>query len=136
MTMSGPGSILDRNRENSIEAQIQLWRAMCDKPKSIRKYMTDDAVIAEPDNQIYSPKTKPTAKQHIEDFEPYTAYRIHGDPEFVEVDMMSAALAYRVTVWRNGEGDKMIPTEALCSSVWRQGPGGEWKCCLHQMSKA
>lgn len=73
--------------------------------------------------------------KHIDLFEPWTAYRIHGDPEFVEVDMMSAALAYRVTAWRKNGNGEMVATEALCSSVWRQGPGGEWKCCLHHMAK-
>ena len=133
--MSGPGSIYDRNRDNSIEAQTQLWRAMCDKPKAIRKYITDDAVLVEADNQIYSPKTQPTAMKHIDNFTPWTAYRIHGDPEFVEVDMMSASLAYRVTAWRMRDDGEMVATEAICSSVWRQGPGGAWKCCLHHISK-
>ena len=133
--MSGPGSIFDRNKDNSIEAQIQLWRAMCDKPKAIRKYITDDAVLVEPDSQIYSPNTKSTVMEHIDNFTTWAAYRIHGDPEFVEVDMMSAALAYRVTAWRKQENGEMAPTEGICSSVWRQGPGGEWKCCLHHMAK-
>lgn len=132
--MSGPGSIYDRNKQNSIEAQTQLWRAMCDKPKAIRKYLTEDAILTEPDNKIYTPKSEPTVQQHLEDFQTWTAYRIHGDPDFVEIDMMSAALVYRVTAWRQQQGGEMVPTEALCSSVWRQGPGGEWKCCLHHMS--
>lgn len=133
--MSGPGSIFDRNKNNSIEAQTQLWRAMCDKPRTVHKYLTEDAVFAGPDNQIYSPKTSPTIKKHIDNFEPWTAYRIHGDPEFVEVDMMSAALLYKITLWKQQEGGDMIPTEGLCSTVWRQGPGGDWKCCLIHLTK-
>jgi ketosteroid isomerase-like protein len=134
--MSGPGSIRHRNRENSIEAQTQLWRAMCDKPKTIRKYVTDDCVIADIDNSIYTSESSPTTREFLDEhFEPWTAYRIHGDPEFVEVDMMSASLVYRVTAWRQDEAGQMIPTEAMCTSVWRQGAGGSWKCCVHHMSK-
>jgi ketosteroid isomerase-like protein len=134
--MSGPGSIFQRNKTNSLEAQTQLWRALCDKPKTVKKYLTDDVVWAESDNKIYSRDTEPTVIEHINNYEPWTAYRIHGEPAFVEVDMMSAALLYRVTVWRQQEGGQMIPTEGVCSSVWRQDAGGDWKCCMHQFTKA
>lgn len=135
--MPGPGSMFNRNKEDAIEAQTQLWRAMCDgKPKSLRKYITDDAVLAQPDNQLYSKSSEPSLADYLDnDFEPWTAYKIHDDPEFVEIDMMSSSLVYRVTAWRQNEKGKMIPTEALCSSVWRQNAGGEWRCCVHQMSK-
>ena len=33
------------------------------------------------------------------------------------------------------EDGQMIPTEAIVSSVWRQGPGGDWKCCMHHVAK-
>lgn len=134
--MSGPGSIFDRNKQNAVEAQTHLWQAMCDKPKAIRKYLTDDAVLAEPDNKIYSSDSNPSITEHIDKFTPWTAYRIHGEPRFVEVDMMSAALLYRITCWKQQEDGEMVPTEAIVSSVWRQGAGGDWKCCMHHVANA
>lgn len=133
--MTGPGSIFSRNKDNAIEAQTQLWRALCDKPKTIRKYLTDDAVMADTDNKIYSTKTEPSIKDYIDNFEAWTAYKIHDDPEFVEIDMMSSSLIYKVTAWRQNDSGQMIPTEALCSSVWRQDAGGDWRCCVHHMTK-
>lgn len=132
-----PGTILARNKEGTLEASAILWRALCeDKPKMLLKYMTKDAVLAEPDRSVYSPKSEPSLSEYLEDeYEPWTAYKIHGEPEFVEIDMMSSALTYRVTTWRlNSEGE-MRATEGMCSSVFRQGPGGDWKCCLHHMAK-
>lgn len=129
--------MFNRNKEDAIEAQTQLWRAMCDgKPKSLRKYITDDAVLAQADNQLYSSNTEPTLSDYLDnDFEPWTAYKIHDDPEFVEIDMMSSSLVYRVTAWRQDAKGRMIPTEAICCSVWRQTAGGDWRCCVHQMTK-
>lgn len=124
-----------RNKEDAIEAQTQLWRALCDQPKTIRKYITDDAVLAQPDNQMYSKTTEPSLDDHLEDFQPWTAYKIHDDPQFVEIDMMSSSLIYRVTAWRQTPKGEMIPTEALCSAVWRQTAGGDWRCCVHHMTK-
>lgn len=131
-----PGSIWSRNKEMTLEAQSVLWRAFCDQPKAVRKHMTEDAVFADPiDNKLYSPNTEPTFLEHLDnDYEPWTAFKIHDEPEFLEIDMMSSSLTYRVTAWRHKNG-QMIPTEALCSSVWRQGPGGDWKCCMHHMTK-
>ncbi|KAF7546993.1 hypothetical protein G7046_g9141 [Stylonectria norvegica] len=129
------GNIFSRNKQGTLEASTLLWGALCDKPKAIRKYITDDAIIAEPDNSVYSPKTDPTLQEHLDDYECWTAYKIHDEPEFVEIDMMSAALLYKVTAWRLHKG-QMVATEAMCSSIWRQGPGGDWKCCVHHMSEA
>lgn len=133
--MAGPGSIFSRNKDDAVEAQTQLWRAMCDKSKSIRKYVTEDAVVADIDGTIYSPQTKPPLRDYLEDFEPWTAYRIHDDPQFLEIDMMSSSLTYRVTAWRQDAKGKMNPAEALCSSVWRQDAGGDWRCCVHTMAR-
>ncbi|CAM1504576.1 Fc.00g021670.m01.CDS01 [Cosmosporella sp. VM-42] len=127
-------NIFNRNKEGTNEALALLWRAFCDKPKTIHKYLTKDAILAEPDHSVYSQKTEPTLKEYIDDYEPWTAYKIHDDPKFVEIDMMSSAVLYRVTVWRLENGE-MQGTEAMCSSVWRQGPGGDWRCCAHHMSE-
>lgn len=134
---TAPGSIYSRNKDNTLEAQSILWRALCDSPKAIRKHMTEDAVFASPDtNKLYSPDTSPTFLEHIDDdWEPFTAFKIHEDPEFIEIDMMSSALTYRVTAWRQQQGGQMIPIEVMCSSVWRQLAGGEWKCCMHQITR-
>ncbi|KAK7430913.1 hypothetical protein QQZ08_002441 [Neonectria magnoliae] len=128
-------NIKSRNKEGTLDASALLWRALCDKPKMIRKYITHDAVLAEPDREVYSPRTEPTLDEYLEDdYEPWTAYKIHDDPEFVEIDMMSSSLTYRVTAWRL-QGGEMVATEGMCSSTFRQGPGGDWKCCLHHMAK-
>ncbi|KAI9152215.1 hypothetical protein HJFPF1_09442 [Paramyrothecium foliicola] len=132
-----PGSIFSRNKEDTIEAEAMLWRAKCDSKggKALRKYVTDDCVIVDPDeNKVYSQESEPSTKEYIESFEPWTAYRIEDDPQFVEIDMMSSGLTYRVTAWRH-DGKDMIPTNALCSSVWRQSAGGDWQCCMHHMTK-
>lgn len=128
------GTIKHRNKEGTLEANTLLWNAFCHKPKTIHKYLTKDAVLAEPDNRVYSPRTDPAVGDHIDDYEPWTAYKIHDDPDFVEVDMMSSALIFRVTAWRL-KGSEMVPTDAMCSSIWRQGPGGDWKCVVHHMTK-
>ncbi|KAF4977243.1 hypothetical protein FZEAL_6207 [Fusarium zealandicum] len=131
------GTIQARNKEGTLEASALLWRALTsDKPETMHKYLTKDAVLAEPDHQIYSPKTEPTLEDYIDDeFEPYTAYKIHDEPEFVEIDMMSTALTYRVTTWKLTDDGQMVATEAWCSSVFRQGAGGDWRCCQHHMAK-
>lgn len=128
-----PKTIYDRNKEGTLEAVAILWRALCDKPKTIRKYMARDGIITSIDQDVYSPKTDPSLSEHIDDFETWTAYKIHGDPDFVEIDMMSSAVIYRVTLWQLEDGE-MEATEAMCSSVWRQGPGGDWKCVVHHMA--
>lgn len=133
--MSGPGSIKSRNRESAIEAQTLLWRALCDgKPKSMRKYITEDAVFVETDNKVYSTTTDPKLSKYIEMYEPWTAYRLQGEVEFVEIDMMSSSLTYRVTAWKEINGE-MVGTDALCTGVWRQNAGGDWQCCVHHMTK-
>jgi ketosteroid isomerase-like protein len=131
------GSIFSRNRDDALEAETLLWRAMCDgKPKSLKKYMTEDCIVAEPDeNKLISKKSEPNLDEYLENFRAWTAYKMHDEPEFVEIDMMSSALTYKVTAWRQDDRGKMHGTEALCSSVWRQGPGGDWRCCMHHMTK-
>ena len=86
---------------------------------------------------MYSRTSEPSSLDYLkEKFEPWAAYRMHGEPEFVEVDMMSSALTYRVTLFtRDGMG-QVQETEAICTSVWKQDAGANWKCCLHHMSKA
>ena len=114
-----------------------LWRSMCEgKPKMLKKYIAEDAMFALPgeDAKIYSPDSKPSITEMIENFDPWTTYKMHGDPEFVEIDMMSCALTYRVTV-QNGMGKDAETIEAMCTTVWRQGAGGDWKCCVHHMSE-
>lgn len=130
------GSICHRNKEGTLEASALLWRGLCDdKPeKTLRKYLTKDGILTEPDRNVYSPKTDPSLDEFIEEeFEPYTAYKIHGEPDFVEIDLMSSALIYRVTTWKL-KGGEMQSFEGMCSSVFRQTAAGEWKCVAHQMS--
>ncbi|KAL7759335.1 hypothetical protein ACKLNR_009425 [Fusarium oxysporum f. sp. zingiberi] len=130
------GTIKYRNKEGTLDASALLWRALTsEKPEIMRKYITKDAVLCEPDQKVYSPRTEPSLDEYMEDgYEPWTAYKIHDEPEFVEIDLMASALNYRVTAWKLQNGE-MMATEAWCHSVFRQGPGGDWKCCLHHMAK-
>ncbi|KAK1983916.1 hypothetical protein LZ30DRAFT_712841 [Colletotrichum cereale] len=132
---AGSGTIYSRNKEDTLEAETLLWRAMCDsKPKHLKKYLDKDAVLAHPGQKPISPKSKPNLQEYLdEDWEPWTAYKMHDDPEFVEIDVMSSSLVYRVTAWRQ-KGNKLVATEGICNSVWKQEPGGEWTCCCHHMS--
>ena len=155
----GPGSIYSRNKSDCIEAAAQLFRTLCDdssrRKKSLNKLTTEDFILAGLDpylatntpsspesdstgdrGQIYSMNTDTKAKDFLlDEFVPWTAYRMHDEPEFVEIDMMSSALTYRATVWRKGEDGQMNEVETVCTSVWKQGAGAEWKCCLHHMSR-
>jgi len=136
-------NIKNRNRSETIEANALLWRALCDPnpKKSFKKYFAKDGVLVLPDSGVYSQDTEPSLEEFIEEeFEPYTAYRMEQEEEeikFVEVDMMSSAVTYHVTTWQQVGDDpsKMRPTEAICTSIWRQGPGGDWECCVHHMAQ-
>lgn len=135
-------NIKNRNRAETIEAVTLLWRAFCDPnpKKSMKKYLSKDAIIVFPDGGVVSKDTEPSLEEFIEDFEPWTSYRMQQDEDevkFVEVDMMSSALTYNVTTWQQVGDDKsrMRPTDALCTSVFRQGPGGDWECCVHHMAR-
>jgi hypothetical protein len=134
------GSIKDRNREVTVDQETLLWRAMCDdEPEALEKYIAKDATFAFPngtgDDQetvVYSEDSDPSTKDMIENFKPWMAYKIHKDNlSFVEVDMMSCALTYNVTVFNKDRSE----FDAMCTSVWRQGAGGDWTCCAHHMTK-
>ena len=139
----GPGSIYSRNRDDCIEAASQLFRLLCDseqrRKKMTDKLLTEDCILAglEHDGSLYARKTSPNARKFVkEEFEPWTAYRIHDDCEFVEVDMMSSALTYKVTIWvRDEETGAMDETETMCTSVFKQNAGSEWQVCLLHMSR-
>lgn len=135
-------NIKNRNRSDTIEAETLLWRAFCDKnpKKAVKKYLTDDAVLVLHNGGIVSKNTEPSLDEWLDNFEPWTAYRMdqeEDDMKFVEVDLMSSSITYHVTAWQQVGDDKnkMKPTEAICTSVWKQGPGGDWECCVHHMAK-
>ncbi|KAF4341776.1 hypothetical protein FBEOM_4287 [Fusarium beomiforme] len=109
------GTIKYRNKEGTLDASALLWRALTsEKPEVMRKYITKDAVICEPDQKVYSPRTEPSLDEYMEEhYEPWTAYKIHDEPEFVEIDLMASALNYRVTAWKLQNGE-MKATEAWC----------------------
>ena len=87
----GPGSIYSRNRDDCIEAAASLFRLLCDSEKRRQKMtdrlITEDCIMAglDHDGSLYARKTSPSARKFIkEEFEPWTAYRIHDDSEFVD----------------------------------------------------
>ncbi|CRK39648.1 hypothetical protein BN1708_016738, partial [Verticillium longisporum] len=102
--MSKPNNIYHRNRDDTIEATTLLWRALCDSnpKKSLKKYLADDAILVQADGTLVSKDTEPSLEEYLEDMEPWTAYRMQDadDADFVEIDMMSTSLTYRVTVWQ------------------------------------
>lgn len=136
-------NIKNRNRAETIEANALLWRGFCDKKpkKTLMKYMGKDGLLVLPDGSIYSQYTEPSLEKFLEEeFEPWTAYRMNqeeDDIKYVEIDMMSTAITYLVTTWQQVGDDpsRMKPTESICTSVWRQGPGGDWECVVHHMAK-
>ncbi|KAF4469997.1 hypothetical protein FALBO_3110 [Fusarium albosuccineum] len=129
-------TIKGRNVAAAKEMETLLWRALCDKPKSALKYIGKDAVIS---NRFLfgdpEPRTKesdPPLEDEIKHCEEWLAYKMH-DPQVVEIGLMAAALAYKVTLFRqldHGNGQYgMQAVEATCSSSWRQLASGDWELC-------
>lgn len=127
-TMSGPGSIFDRNRANSISAQTQLWRAMCDTSGDttdpLEEFFNDDAIIVETDGAMYSKKA------YIKQFQPWDSYEVTNKPEFVEIDLMSGVTVTSLRITKSNSS----PIRAVCTGVWRQGAGGDWRCCTYHIA--
>lgn len=66
------------------------------------------------------------------------------EPAIAEVEMMAVQIMYRVTVMvegkkgKKGEDGKRKPAEteeieAMATSTWRQGAGGDWKLCAQMV---
>ncbi|KAF7562981.1 hypothetical protein G7046_g1150 [Stylonectria norvegica] len=129
-------TITGRNRAAAKEMETLLWRALCDKPKSALKYLGKDAVISNRylfgDPKPRSKDSDPTLEEELKDCEEWLAYKMH-DPQVVEIDLMAVALAYRVTLIRQGDEDEgqngMETVEATVSSSWRQVASGDWELC-------
>lgn len=129
-------TIKGRNIAAAKEMETLLWRALCDKPKSALKYIANDAVVS---NRFLfddpAPRTKdsdPPLEEELRHCNEWLAYKMH-DPQVVEIDLMAAALAYRVTLFRQVEEKKgrmgMQTVEATVSSSWRQLASGDWELC-------
>lgn len=129
-------TIKGRNTAAAKENETLLWRALCDKPKSAKKYIAKDAIISNRflfgDAKPRSADSDPTLEESLKDCEKWLAYKIHS-PQAVEIDLMAAALAYRVTLFRQvdqGRGKSGMETvDAIVSSSWRQVASGDWELC-------
>ncbi|KAI8691518.1 hypothetical protein LRP88_08774 [Fusarium phalaenopsidis] len=129
-------TIKGRNHAAAKEMETLLWRALCDKPKSALKYIGKDAVISNRflfgDPEPRTAESDPPLEEEIRHCEEWLAYKMH-DPQVVEIGLMAAAIAYRVTLFRQidqGNGQYGMQTvEATCSSSWRQLASGDWELC-------
>ncbi|KAH6900274.1 hypothetical protein B0T10DRAFT_470104 [Thelonectria olida] len=129
-------TIKGRNIAACKEMETLLWRALCDKPKSALKYIAKDAIMS---NRFLfddpEPRTKdsdPPLEEDLKHCNEWLAYKMH-DPQVVEIGLMAAAIAYRVTLFRQIEekngGMGMQTVEATVSSSWRQMASGDWELC-------
>ncbi|KAF4980812.1 hypothetical protein FZEAL_3266 [Fusarium zealandicum] len=129
-------TIKGRNHAAAKEMETLLWRALCDKPKSALKYIAKDAVISNRflfgDPEPRSKESDPPLEDEIKHCEEWLAYKMR-DPQVVEIDLMAAALAYKLILFRQVDQDDgqsgMQTIEATCSSSWRQLASGDWELC-------
>ena len=145
-------TIYQRNLKTTLDGERNFWRAMCDYPKAIRRYLAKDAVVVLPGGAILpahddehehalppdadSGSDSGSLKDALAEIKPWTRFRIHDDPYFVEIDMMATSLIYRITLERLDASDGSVAEEceAVGSSVWRQDAAGEWWLCVHHVT--
>ncbi|CAM1504305.1 Fc.00g018960.m01.CDS01 [Cosmosporella sp. VM-42] len=126
-------TIKGRNHAAAKEMETLLWRALCDKPKSAKKYLAKDAIVSNKflfgDPEVRSKDSDPPLEEELKNCHKWLAYKMH-DPQVVEIDLMAVALTYRVTLFRQVEkkkGNNGIQTiEATVSSSWRQVASGDY----------
>ena len=126
-------SILARNKQVTREMEIHFWRALCDTPSTVRKYLSDDCIMVFPGGKLVTMKSDPSIKSKLEDMEPWTNFEMQDEPEFIEIDMMATTIAYKITLTRMHDGD-VDEVKGIASTVWRQDAGGDWKCCMHHLA--
>jgi len=146
MNTDGKGNRLDtiskRNHAAAREIETLFWRCMCDNPAAAVEYISEDAVIINPlFNNYRSSKplhkeSDPTLVQVLENAEPWSGFRIHGDPGVVEVDLMAVALVYKVSLYRQSKKGGMREVVASASSTWRQTAGADWLLVAHHVGYA
>ncbi len=140
--MGGNGrldTISKRNHAAAREIETLLWRAMCDSPEAAKEYLAEDCIMINPlfagSNEPMTKDTEPSIDQVLEGGEPWSSFRMHGDPQVVEIDLMAVAVLYRISLYRHGKkGIKEV--EATVSSSWRQTAGADWVLCAQHVAYA
>jgi len=142
--MGGKGrldTISKRNHHAAIEVETLFWRALCDSPDAAKEYMSEDCVMINPlfagDASPMGKKTDPSIDKILEGAEPWTSYRMHGQPEVVEIDLMAVSVLYKISLYRqNKEGGPVEEYQASVHSCWRQTAGADWLLCSQMVAYA
>lgn len=127
--MGAANNIFTRNKSDILNQEHLLWRALCHDGAALKKYLAKDAVLVFPGGQLVTHRSRPGIEQKLAGLEAWQGYSFDQEPEFVEIDMMAACVAYTVTLARPG---RARPVRASAMSVWRQGADAEWMLCMHQ----
>ena len=133
-------SIRARNLRAAKESEVLLWRALCDSGEDAQEYIEKDCAMINPlvhprgDSEPMHATSDPSINEAMDQLRPWSTYRMHKDPEpqIVEVALMAVQIMYRVTVTRvddDNPGRQPQSVDAMVSSTWRQGAGGDWKLC-------
>jgi len=132
-------TISKRNHAAAREVETLLWRALCDSPEAVKEYLAEDCIMINPlfsgSNEPMTKDTEPSIDQVLDGGEAWTSYRIHGDPQVVEIDLMAVAVLYRLTLYRQGKKG-IQEVEATVSSAWRQTAGADWLLCSQHVAYA
>jgi len=133
-------TISKRNRAAGLEVETLLWRAICDSPEAAKEYMSEDCVMINPlfsnSPKPMSKTTDPSIEEVLKGAEPWTSFRIHGEPEIVEIDLMAIAVLYTISLFCKGKKGRMEEVVATASSAWRQTAGADWLLVAHHVSYA
>jgi len=133
-------TISKRNHAAGLEVETLLWRALCDSPDAAKEYMSEDCVMINPlfsgSPKPMSKTTDPSIEEVLKGAEPWTSFRMHDEPEVVEIDLMAIAVLYTISLYRHGKKGKMEEVVATGSSSWRQTAGADWLLVAHHVSYA
>ncbi|KAK2775961.1 hypothetical protein CKAH01_12623 [Colletotrichum kahawae] len=127
----GPlNTIAKRNHAKAIEMETLLWGALCHKPKSALKYIGKGAIMCNPllfgDPEVYTESSEPTLKEVLKESDRYLSYKMHK-PHVVEIGLMSMAICYDITLFRQADDGTLESEEATVSTSWRQCASGDWE---------
>ncbi|KAK3314518.1 hypothetical protein B0H66DRAFT_563088 [Apodospora peruviana] len=142
-SMGGKGrldTISKRNHAAAIEVETLLWRALCDDPKKAKEYLAEDCIMINPlfsgTSEPMGKETDPSIEEILEGNEPWAAFKFHGDPLVVEIDLMAVALCYKVSLFRQSKKGGLREVVATVSSSWRQTAGADWLLCAQHVAYA
>lgn len=133
---AGPNNILTRNKQSALEMEKLFWQSLCDRPRSVKKYMGKDAVVSNwPLFGDAEPLEGDDLYDALENATEFLSYRIGDQAQVVEVGLMAVAIVYPVKLFRPSgkpgkDGSLKVKTlDVCCSSSWRQVASGDWELC-------